>query len=48
MCICVWFIPETPRYLLARGNLEEAAKSLKWLRNAHADSDIEAELEMVN
>ncbi|CAH1985407.1 unnamed protein product [Acanthoscelides obtectus] len=39
--VLIWFIPETPRFLVYRGNEEESRKALQWLRGA--DTDIEKE-----
>ena len=45
--IGMYFMPETPTFLLAHGRLEEARKSLKWLRGARSFEQISPELEEV-
>ncbi|CAB3365730.1 Hypothetical predicted protein [Cloeon dipterum] len=40
---CFFWMPETPQYLLRRGKIEEATKSLQWFRGTHCD--IKNELE---
>lgn len=40
--ICMFFIPETPRWYISKNNGKEAKKSLQWLRGQ--DSDISNEL----
>ncbi|XP_065349056.1 facilitated trehalose transporter Tret1-2 homolog [Cloeon dipterum] len=40
---CFFWMPETPQYLLRRGKVDEATKSLQWFRGAHCD--IKNELE---
>lgn len=47
----MFFMPETPRWLLAHNRRQEALKSLEWLRGPQADneeeiSEIEANLGM--
>uniref|UniRef100_W4VS80 Putative sugar transporter n=2 Tax=Phaedon cochleariae TaxID=80249 RepID=W4VS80_PHACE len=39
--IMVWFIPETPKFLMSKGQDEKARKALQWLRAADADVDKE-------
>lgn len=40
---CIYFIPETPYWLLARGREEEALKSLQWLRGWVSAKEVEKE-----
>jgi SP family sugar:H+ symporter-like MFS transporter len=40
----VWFIPESPRYLLGKGRVEEAKASLRRLRVDNTDSAIDEEV----
>ncbi|KAJ8923788.1 hypothetical protein NQ315_010370 [Exocentrus adspersus] len=37
----IWFIPETPRYLIAKGKEEQSRESLQWLRGSKTDIDKE-------
>lgn len=37
MVVGLLFLPETPRYLIKRGDYEKAAKSLSKLRRLHTD-----------
>lgn len=39
----IFFIPETPYWLLARGRIEEARKSLQWLRGWVSAKEVEKE-----
>ncbi|XP_072402989.1 facilitated trehalose transporter Tret1-2 homolog isoform X1 [Diabrotica undecimpunctata] len=39
--LMIWFIPETPKFLLGKGKLGQAKSSLQWLRGKN--SDIEKE-----
>ncbi|XP_063220078.1 facilitated trehalose transporter Tret1-like isoform X2 [Bacillus rossius redtenbacheri] len=43
--ICMFLIPETPRWLISKGNHERAQKSLQWLRGK--DSDIGPEFSAI-
>ena len=42
--VTVPFIPESPVFLLSRGKLENAEKSLKWLRGGGDDVDVGDEM----
>jgi hypothetical protein len=42
MTVCLFFIPESPRWLILTGHYDEGVKSLRWLRPVDADVDSEA------
>jgi hypothetical protein len=42
MAVCLFFVPESPRWLILTGRFDEGVKSLRWLRPANADVDSEA------
>ncbi len=42
MTVGLFFIPESPRWLILTGRQEEGVKSLRWLRPVDADVDHEA------
>ncbi|XP_028143751.2 facilitated trehalose transporter Tret1-2 homolog isoform X1 [Diabrotica virgifera virgifera] len=35
--VMIWFIPETPKFLLGKGKLDKAKSSLQWLRGKNSD-----------
>lgn len=37
----IWFIPETPRFLISRGKEEQSRRALQWLRGSDTDIDKE-------
>ncbi|XP_050730453.1 solute carrier family 2, facilitated glucose transporter member 6-like [Eriocheir sinensis] len=41
--IALFFIPDSPRWLVARGRVTEACKSLKFFRGCHYDVEVELE-----
>jgi MFS family permease len=43
ICIGLFFIPESPRWLIMQGKHERGLKSLTWLRPKGADTTLEAE-----
>jgi MFS transporter, SP family, sugar:H+ symporter len=43
--VCLFFIPESPRYLVSKGKFEQARKGLVWLRPT--GSNIEAEIHSI-
>ncbi|CAL8101448.1 unnamed protein product [Orchesella dallaii] len=45
--VAMLFVPDTPRYLLSKGQTEKAAASLQWLRGAPSVQDIEPELKEI-
>ncbi|CAG7825446.1 unnamed protein product, partial [Allacma fusca] len=47
LAIGMFFMPDTPRYLLMKGKDQEARKALKWLRGAETDEQIEPEIKAV-
>jgi sugar porter (SP) family MFS transporter len=42
MTVALFFIPESPRWLILTGRYDEGVKSLRWLRPVDADPDAEA------
>jgi hypothetical protein len=43
----VYFLPESPVFLLSKGRTEKARKALKWFRGAVSSDQIEPELQQV-
>ena len=41
LIILMFFMPETPRWLLAHNRRHDALKALRWLRGSHADVEEE-------
>lgn len=46
-CIGLFFVPESPRYLLNKGKWDKAANALRWFRGAESLMEINPELSMV-
>ena len=44
----IWFIPESPRYLLFKGHEEKARRALKRIRVDNTDEAIEREIEFIS
>lgn len=42
MTVCLFFIPESPRWLILTKRYEQGLKALRWLRPAGADVETEA------
>jgi MFS family permease len=42
ICCTIWFVPESPRWLIMRGQFDEGVKALEWLRPPNHDSHAEA------
>lgn len=42
LAVALFFIPESPRWLILTGRYEEGVKSLRWLRPVNDDVDSEA------
>lgn len=42
LAVCLFFIPESPRWLIERGQFDEGCKSLYWLRPVKEDAEHEA------
>lgn len=43
LCVAVFCVPETPSFLVLKGQDMEAERSLRWLRGDHADVKLELE-----
>ena len=41
------FVPDTPRFLISKGDLEGASKALQWYRGATTESQVKKELNQV-
>ena len=46
--VAIYFVPETPRFLLSKGQKFKAAQSLLWFRGAVDEDQIEQELTAVS
>ncbi|CAG7817079.1 unnamed protein product [Allacma fusca] len=44
LLVCLLFIPESPIFAIMKGRIDEARETLKWLRKAESDEEIEPEL----
>ena len=44
----MFFVPESPRYLIGKGKRDEALKALCWFRGASSPSEVEGELALVS
>ena len=40
MVILMYFMPETPRWLLTKGQTKQAAQALTWLRGPHMEKEV--------